>query len=233
MRVLHFIAALSSYPPPPGRGRGRVVSQGPRRSWRRVASPRRPSPNPSQGEGDRKKITAIGLLLCLPLLLSACADYRLQGVVVPGLPGTSPTVEVVKQDDPRLAETGLASASLDLTLDPSRLNAKPIGSTTSGSDGSFALPVAEPGAGFLQHDVQLDVARDGYRSASERFRLPAASRRVVVTLPPRQGPPPRHPRRPPPRPGHQPARRHPPRSTAVPVGLGTPASRRGNSPKQI
>ena len=123
------------------------------------------------------------MLLCL-LLLPACADYRLQGVVIPGLPGSAPTAEVVKADDPRLAEPGLASARLDLTLDPSRLNAKPIGGGTSGPDGSFAVPITEPGAGFLQHDVQLDVTRDGYRSATERFRLPAASRRVVVTLPP-------------------------------------------------
>ena len=121
--------------------------------------------------------------MCL-FLLPACADYRLQGVVVPGLPGSPPSVEVVKQDDPRLTETGLASASLDVTLDPSRLNAKSIGQGTSGPDGSFAVPISETGAGFLQHDVQLDVSRDGYRSASERFRLPAASRRVVVTLPP-------------------------------------------------
>lgn len=125
----------------------------------------------------------ICMLAVLPAALFAggCASYQLQGKVVEGVESS---VQVVAADDPRLDEPGVPSARLTLTLDPDRLSAKPLGDGMSRGDGTFALPVDEFGAGWMEHDVGVVAQRSGYQPAMHTFRLPGGSRRLLVTLAP-------------------------------------------------
>jgi hypothetical protein len=130
------------------------------------------------------RLKSVGFLGVWVVLLAGCAPYQLQGIVLPGPAGSMGQIEVVGSKDPRLEQEGLASAQISVTLDPTRLNRKALGRGSTGPTGQFAIPIDEGGAGFLEHEVELIVTRPGYQTASEIFILPAASRRVVVTLPP-------------------------------------------------
>ncbi|MEM9418237.1 MAG: hypothetical protein AAGA25_04160 [Planctomycetota bacterium] len=118
-----------------------------------------------------------GLLMCLV----GCSPYRLQGVVVAG---DMPGVEVVKKNDPRLAEAGpgVAGATLAVLLDPQRLSPEQIGEGHSDAEGGFALPIDAFGAGTLMLDIELRASRPGYASVAERFVLPGGNERVIVTV---------------------------------------------------
>ncbi len=120
----------------------------------------------------------------LVFILAGCSPYRLQGVVVAG---DQPGVEVVKKNDPRLDEvgaglTGVPGVTLKVLLDPERLAPKPIGEGSTDAQGGFALTIDEPGAGLLLLDIELQAARQGYASVSDRLVLPGGNQRVIVTL---------------------------------------------------
>ncbi|WP_221435502.1 hypothetical protein [Algisphaera agarilytica] len=117
----------------------------------------------------------------LLVVLVGCSPYRLQGVVVAG---EMPGVEVVNQNDPRLAGTGggVAGASLVVLLDPERLSPKRVGEGHTDADGRFALPIDTFGAGALMLDIELRASRPGYLSVSERMQLPGGNQRVIITV---------------------------------------------------
>lgn len=121
------------------------------------------------------------LLFCCGLL-GACSSYALRGRVVEG---PRPGIELVHQDDPRLTqEHGVAEAFLQLTLDPNRLSKKVVGRATSGSDGTFVMPVDAFGSGVLMHEVELDARRTDFLDSKGTFMLPGGKtdRRVLVTV---------------------------------------------------
>lgn len=120
-----------------------------------------------------------GVTLLLAWALGGCSGYRLQGVVIEG---PEPGIEVVGADDPRLGQAGLASTQIEVLLDPHRLRPETIGRGESGRDGTFALPIDEPGAGFLILDVEVQAKRQRYRSQVKRMTLPGAHERLVITL---------------------------------------------------
>jgi len=128
-----------------------------------------------------RSIAVMLMMLVTALLAGGCATegYVMRGKVVHG---PRSTVEVVTKDDPRLAGPGVAGASLRLTLDPLSLGRKPLGSSTSYTDGTFSIPVDEFGAGTLEYEVGVLVRAQGYNTAEDIFMLPGSNRRILVTM---------------------------------------------------
>jgi len=127
----------------------------------------------------------------LPALLGAmlvmhagCRGYHLAGTVIEG---PTSVMTIVSDDDPRLKQSGIAGAVIELTLDPDTLRPKSLGKTVSGGDGSFELPVDQTGAGFLEYEVGVFVQRRGYRSLWEQMMLPKKSRRLLIIMEPGAG----------------------------------------------
>lgn len=123
------------------------------------------------------------VVLALVLGTAACSPYRLRGIVITG---PEPGIEIVGQDDPRLEAVGLASTQIEVVLDPDRFNPKKIGKGLAGRNGDFAVEVTESGAGFMILDVEVVAQRDNYQTVKERFELPGANKRLVVTMRPGQ-----------------------------------------------
>ncbi|MEM7624401.1 MAG: hypothetical protein AAF333_02110 [Planctomycetota bacterium] len=129
------------------------------------------------------RLRAAGLLALLGgfTFLTACSPYKLRGVVIEG---NNPGIEIVSQSDPRLQQPGLPSVDVEVRLDPTRFSPEVIGKGQSGRDGSFAVPITEPGAGFLILDVEVMARRERFRSEVKRFDLPGGGKRLVITLQP-------------------------------------------------
>jgi hypothetical protein len=129
------------------------------------------------------------LLLSLALLASACSTYVLRGTVVSG---PTPSVFIVKPDDPRLANpdnplnslsTPIANASVQLVLDPNSAGRQILGSTFTNDDGSFEIPIKQFGAGSLQYQVLLTARAPNHSPVQDIFDLPSSKKRILVTLP--------------------------------------------------
>jgi len=121
------------------------------------------------------------LALCLTLLLIVgCERYQMRGVV---LEGAISTIRVVELDDPRLQDGyPLPLATVDGTLDADRLSRQPLPRCYTEVDGSFAVPVDEAGAGYLDYYVRVIVQKPGYDSAVQDLRVPGPKQRLLVTL---------------------------------------------------
>ncbi len=117
----------------------------------------------------------VGVLTCL----AACSPYTLRGKVIEG---DISYVAVVDANDPRLAGAGIGNASLELISNPERLNHKMLAGGITDPAGSFDLHVDEAGAGILTYDTSLTVRHDGHTTASNIFKLPPDSKRVLVSL---------------------------------------------------
>ena len=126
-----------------------------------------------------RSIAALALLL--PLVMTGCESYSMRGHVIRG---DVSYVEIVEADDTRLEGRGLGGVRVGAHLDPGRLNRKFLGSTVTGADGSFELPVDEIGAGFLEYDISVVAYKKGYMGAEQFFRMPPASKRLLVILAP-------------------------------------------------
>lgn len=119
-------------------------------------------------------------LVLLGLLPAGCNSYQLRGVVVEGAVSA---IMIVDKTDPRLADgDGLPMAVIDVALDPDRLSREPLPRGISNVDGSFAIPVDKPGAGYLEYDVRVLVRRSGYNTAVQDLRIPGPNKRLLVTL---------------------------------------------------
>ncbi len=128
----------------------------------------------------RHAIAAIAPLLLLAAALTGCGPYELRGRVIEG-PVSS--VSIVRADDPRLtASGGLTNSTIALTLDPTSLGSKPIGSTLTDTEGNFSLAITEAGAGVLEYQIGVLARRAGYTPAENFMPLPPAGKRVLVTL---------------------------------------------------
>lgn len=133
--------------------------------------------NPINGPTRR---TGAMFLLLLVIVLTGCESYQMRGVVIEGAVSS---MVVVDQDDPRLTRGfGMPMAAIEVSLDPDRLSRKSLPRALSEVDGTFAVPVDEPGAGFLEYDVRVVVRRNGYNTATADIRLPGPKQRLLVTL---------------------------------------------------
>tara|TARA_R110002111_G_scaffold13009_5_gene37507 strand:- start:303 stop:788 length:486 start_codon:yes stop_codon:yes gene_type:complete len=122
----------------------------------------------------------IMLGLTIASVLTGCSPYRLQGVVIEGAVSH---MQIVEKDDPRLTQgNGMPMASIEVSLDPDRLSRKDLQRALSDIDGTFSVPVDEPGAGFLEYDARVIVRRTGYNTATQDIRLPGPDQRLLVTL---------------------------------------------------
>lgn len=123
---------------------------------------------------------SVGTLACVAALACAACSYALKGRVVEG---DASYAVVVSSDDLRLSEgRGLTGASLNVEIDPMKLNRKSVGRTVSGVNGMFEVPVDEVGAGLLDYDAAVFVRRKGCEPAEGYFKLPGGSKRLLVVL---------------------------------------------------
>ena len=119
--------------------------------------------------------------LLIALSVGGCGPYALNGKAVAG---NQPGIRFTDPDDASLLAPGIPNATYQLTLDPRSLNRKVIARGAAGYDGALSIPIHEPGAGFLEHEVELVVRHEGYDSAVSRFILPRRGTIVRVTLAP-------------------------------------------------
>lgn len=127
----------------------------------------------------RLRLSALLLLAALFATLPACSAYNLQGKVIDG---PASQITIVDAGDPRLDQPGLAGASIETMLDPNSLARKALPAQASGGDGTFAIPVDEIGAGFLEYEAGFIVQRPGYQTAHAVVPVPGADKRVLVIL---------------------------------------------------
>jgi hypothetical protein len=121
------------------------------------------------------------LVVCLAsAVLCGCGRYQMRGVVVEG---AISTIRVMDENDPRLLEAyGLPLATIEATLDAERLSRKQLPRGISDVDGTFVVPVDEPGAGYLDYYVRVIVQKAGYDTAVQNLRVPGPKQRLLVTL---------------------------------------------------
>lgn len=112
---------------------------------------------------------------------AGCSPYTVRGKVIQG---DVSFVAVVEDSDPRLVGPGLSGASVELWTDPEKLNRKRVAVQTSDSNGDFAMPFSETGAGLLQYDVGVVARRDGYSGAETNIGLPSSSKRLLIMMKP-------------------------------------------------
>lgn len=125
---------------------------------------------------------ALALIAALPILLalSACSPYQMRGTVIEG---TVSTIRVVDKDDPRLTQGyGMPMASIEVTLDPDRLSRKALQRALTEVDGTFVIPVDEPGAGYLEYAIRIIARRSGYNTATQDMLMPGPNQRLLITL---------------------------------------------------
>ena len=115
----------------------------------------------------------------LLLVSTGCSEYRLRGLVVAG---DVQRVLVVDKHDPRLDQEGLPDAVLDLTLDPSSMRPKRLGSGMTDARGKFDIPIDAAGAGFLDYELSLLCSVEGYGSVYQIIQRPSGRRRLIVML---------------------------------------------------
>lgn len=118
------------------------------------------------------------ILACLGL--TGCSSYQLQGRVVVG---SLSQVLVVSADDARLQEEPLAGATIELTLDPSSITPKRLGTVVSDDQGDFVMPVEAMGAGsFQEYDLGVLITARKHRNVWQTLKLPSAKKRLLVIM---------------------------------------------------
>jgi hypothetical protein len=124
-------------------------------------------------------------LLSLVLMIAAAvtsgcgAGYVLRGQVIES--GYS-AMHVVGVDEELGA--GVEGVRINLYRDPGRLNQELVASGTSRADGTFEIPVAAFGAGWMDEVWMIETQRSGYGNADSIMRLPGVRQRLVITLAP-------------------------------------------------
>ncbi len=75
-------------------------------------------------------------------------------------------------------------ASLEATLDPTRMTEEELGEFTTERNGQFSIPVSVIGAGTFEYDLQLVCRSTGYLPIMENLKLPRSSKRLLVVMAP-------------------------------------------------
>lgn len=127
----------------------------------------------------RSRMTFALVLTVFAGAMVGCESYQLRGKVIEG-PVTA--IMIVDKNDPQFNEPGITGAMLEITTDPGRMSEKYIGGQQTNLDGEFAVPISEPGAGFLEYTVEVHARALGYGDAVQKFDLPGGNKRVLVIL---------------------------------------------------
>ncbi len=127
----------------------------------------------------RKLTMSLGLLL-IGMSLGACSPYQLKGRVVVG---SEQLVSQVSANDPRLDEEPLPGATIELTLDPSSISPKRLGTIVSDGNGDFILDIQAMGAGsFQEYDLGILITAPKHRNLWQTIKLPSAKKRLLVMM---------------------------------------------------
>jgi len=128
----------------------------------------------------RSVLCALMLTVC-SLATVGCESYALRGAVVEG---QMPGVYIVRADDARLEQVGLANAVVEPTLDPDSMRPKQLSNALTDDRGRFELPVTEFGAGILEYELGLLVRHEGFKSVWQKMPMPPGNRRLLVVMAP-------------------------------------------------
>ena len=137
-----------------------------------------------------RRVIAGALAACAALSLGGCGGYVLKGRVIHG---DFNGLQIVTDDDPRITAAygdnaglgdGLPSARVEVTLDADRVSRRRVGVGGTDAAGRFAIPIDLAGVGFMMHDVQIQVRRDGFEGLTSAVDLPGGGKRVLVELKP-------------------------------------------------
>lgn len=133
------------------------------------------------------RTTTLLQVLALSLLLTGCADFRLQGMVVEG---SVPGLAIYDKDDDQLSQSGkfgLDQAIVEVTIDPDTGERQRLDPVRTDSAGRFSVPLDVFAPGMLEYEVGLLIHRPGFRPHWQVIQLPDDDERVVVTLEPGSG----------------------------------------------
>ena len=135
----------------------------------------------------RPTYSTLAALTVATLTFAGCGTYTLDGRVIRG---EASYAEIVATDSERLQQKGMPGVRVGAHLNPGGLNREFLGSTTTGPNGEFSLPIDRVGAGFLEYDVSVVAYKDGYLGAEQFFVLPPDEKRVLIILAPGDDPAP-------------------------------------------
>jgi len=97
--------------------------------------------------------------------------------------GAVSRVLIVDEEDPRLGDGyALPLVVIEATLDADRLSRKDLPTAFTEVDGTFALPVDETGAGYLDYYARIIVRKNGFNTLVDDIRIPAPDKRLLITL---------------------------------------------------
>ncbi len=116
-------------------------------------------------------------------IVGGCGTYEVKGRVVRG---PASAVEFVSADDPRLNDTGVPSANIDVIRDPKSLGRETVAALRSGADGGFVLRIDDATAGWLEEDWRIRCYATGFANADQLLPLSrgGADVRLLITLSP-------------------------------------------------
>ena len=127
-----------------------------------------------------RKLAMSLVLLLVGITLGGCSPYQLQGRVVVG---SEQLITPVNVNDPRMQEEPLAGATIELTLDPSSISPKRLGTVVSDGNGDFTLDISAMGAGsFQEYDLGILITAPKHRNLWQTIKLPSAKKRLLVMM---------------------------------------------------
>lgn len=123
----------------------------------------------------------LAILLLIVAVTGGC-QYYMEGRVIEA---PESMVVLVSPDDQRLRQgRGIGYTSLDIIVDPRRLNREVVGKDSSQPDGSFKIPINKFGAGFMEYELRIVGRRPGYNSAVGTIDMPRFGQKVLIMLAP-------------------------------------------------
>ena len=128
-----------------------------------------------------RSIPFVLVLLAAILTLPACAPHTIQGLVAEG---RTPAVLLVRADEPRLAQIGLTGAVIELTLDPSSISPKSLGTFRADDEGRFRAALEQSGIGLLEYELGILCRAAGHRSVYQTMAVPPSDSRLLIILEP-------------------------------------------------
>jgi hypothetical protein len=122
-----------------------------------------------------RNLLAAAVFACVFALggCSGSGSYMLEGRVVRSDAGES-FMTFVAPDDPRLAQSGVANVKIVVERDPTKLGRSTAATAIAAGDGSFAIPLSQFGAGWMDEHWGIRASRAGYSTVDSILALPRA-----------------------------------------------------------
>jgi hypothetical protein len=119
------------------------------------------------------------ILVTALVTLGGCGDYAVVGRVVQG---PMSTMAFVPSNDPRLKGIGVSTAEIEIHRDATRPNSRVVARSLSQDDGSFDIPLAEFGAGWMVEEWRITSSRAGYAPADLLTQMPSKGDGLVLMI---------------------------------------------------